>query len=85
MDHQSVDTAQPPQGLGQRNDPAFVEHADQLVTGAGRVGQRPEQVEDRADADLAARADRVAHGTVKRRGEEKAEPHLTQAVLDLRG
>ena len=44
--------------LRQRLDPLPREHADHLALDAGRVGQRPEQVEDRAGAELdAGRAD----------------------------
>ena len=39
-------------------------HADQLAPRAGRVGQRPEQVEDRAHAQRAPHGPRVAHGGV---------------------
>ena len=52
--------AQLAQHFGQRVGQGRVVHADQLVGGAGRVGQRAEQVEDGALAQFSARPDRHA-------------------------
>ena len=40
------------QHLRDRLDPFLAEHADDLIFGAGRIGERPEQIEDGARAEL---------------------------------
>ena len=62
-----------------------VVHADDLVRGAGRVGQRAEQVEDGALAQLAARADRVFHGRVEARRKQEADADLVDAAATCSG
>ena len=48
--------------------------ADDLPDGAGRIGQRPEQVHHRLDAELLPHRRGVAHGAVVGRSEQKGEP-----------
>ena len=55
------------------------EHADELALRAGRVRQRPEQVEDRARAELDPGRRDVAGGAVMARRHQKADADLPQA------
>ena len=59
--------------------------ADDLRARAGRVGQRPEHVEDRPRRELAAHRSRVPHRRMMRRREQEAEAELVDRALDLRG
>ena len=52
--------------------------------GARRVGERSEQVERRAHAEVAPRLCRVPHRGMKRRREEERDADLVQAALDDR-
>src|SRR5947208_1197999 len=52
--------------------------SDELTGRAGRVGQRPERVEDRADAELAADGSELPHRRMERRGEEEDQAGLVQ-------
>ena len=72
-DDQGMVTAERGQRLGDRLLIAAVGDPEQLPGGAGRVGQRPEEVEDRADAELLADRDDVLHSGVVGRGEHEAE------------
>ena len=56
-------------------------HADDLDGRPSGIGQGPQQIEDRADADLMARAHGVFHGTVKQRREEKPDADLVHALF----
>ena len=62
-----------------------MEHADQLVRRAGRIGERPEDVEDRAHAELLAHRRRVLHRAVVVRREHEADAGLGDALRDLLG
>ena len=55
--------------------------ADQLAAGPGRVGQRAQEVEDRAHGQALAHRHHVLHGRVVAGGEHEAEADL----LDARG
>jgi hypothetical protein len=65
--------AQRPQGLGHRLDEAMGRDADHLALGAGRIGQRAQQVEDGAEAQLLADRRDVLHRPVVRLGEQEAD------------
>jgi hypothetical protein len=57
-------------------------HADELPGGAGRIGQRPEEVERRPDPEFLACRRGVPHRRVERRREEERDAGLDQAALD---
>jgi hypothetical protein len=81
---QGMRTTQSAQGFGQGDNPTLVKYADQLVARTGWVRQWSQEIEDCADTDLTARADGMAHGSVKRRSKQKTEPDLAQAILYVR-
>ncbi len=62
-----------------------MEDAEKLGRSAGGVCQRAQDVEDRADADLAADRGDVLHRGVKRLSEEKAHADLIDHLSDARG
>ena len=64
-----------------------VGHADQLAAHPARVGHRPEQVEHRGDADLAARRARRSGttGGSAGRGRSRCRPRSTQRVTPSGG
>ena len=55
-------------------------HAGQLAARPGWITNRPQDIEDRAHADLAARDCGVAHGRVVQRREHEAEARLGHAA-----
>ena len=57
-----------------------VAHADRLAPGAGRVGQRPEEVERRRHAQLPADGPGVPQRLVIAGGEAEADPDLVDAA-----
>src|SRR3712207_9027131 len=59
-----------------------VRDADELARRPGRVGERAEEVEDRADGQLLADGDDVARRAVMGGGEHEAEAGLVDAALD---
>ncbi len=60
-----------------------VEHADDLVLGTRRIGQGPQQVENRPHAEeFAPHLGHVAHGGVMGWREHETEPALGNAALD---
>jgi hypothetical protein len=61
-----------------------VEHAHQDIGRAGRIGQRAQQVEDGAHAQLAAHRRHVLHGRVVVGREHEANAGLGNALRDLR-
>ena len=71
--HHAVLAAELREGLGHRLDPLRCVDADQLAARAGGVGERAEQVEDRAHAERLPHRPRVAHGGVMGRGVQVAE------------
>ena len=72
--------AQPPRDLGHHGRQTCIVDAQKLPLRAGRVRERPEDVEDRPDPDLSAGRPRVAHARVQRHGEEEADPALVDAA-----
>ena len=72
------------QHLRQRFEPDLREHAEELARHAGRVRERPEQVEQRARAELDAHRRDVAHRGVVRLREHEAQPRLGEAALEPR-
>ena len=62
--------------------PFLAEHADDLIFRPGRIGQRPEQIENGARAELAAHLCDMAHGGVMDRREHKAEPASPRCTGD---
>ena len=79
VDPIAVDHERPlgPEELGDIGDPGGrrrVAHAEELACRPGRVRQRTEQVERRADPDLAARRTGVLHRRVEPRREHEREP-----------
>src|SRR6185437_1258058 len=57
-------------------DPLLGEYTDHLIFGVGRIGERTEQIEDGANAELAPYFRDVAYGGMVDRGEHEAEPAL---------
>ena len=84
-DDQRVLAAEADQGLGDRLLEVAVGDAEELALGAGRVGQRAEEVEDRAHRQLLADRDDVRGRLVVLRGEHEAEADLVDAGRDLLG
>ena len=70
------------QGMGERHHPVGRVDAEKLALDARRVGQRPEQIEDRADAELAPRRTDMAHRGVMGGGEHEADAGLGDAAAD---
>ena len=68
--------------MRQRLDQFYIKHAHDLTAGAGRVRQRPQDVEDRAHAQFAPRTDGVLHRAVQQRREQEADAGFGQAALD---
>ena len=85
VDDEHVLAAEPLQHAHLDADQVGMEHADQLVRRAGRVGERPEDVEDRAHAELLAHRRRVLHRAVVDRREHEADAGLADALRDLLG
>ena len=73
-----VAAARPPVGSTQRP----VEHADHLALHAGRVRQRPQQIEDGADAELGAHRRPVLHRRVVHRRPHEADTGLGDGARD---
>ena len=69
--------------LGDRHDQRLRVDAHHLPAGAGRVRERPEQVEDAADAQLAPDRAGVAHRGVVGLREEEPEADLVDAGGDV--
>src|SRR5581483_136823 len=61
-----------------------MKHAQQLIRRAGRVGQRPEDIEDRAHPELFAHRCRMFHGAMVIRREHETDPGLGDTIGDLR-
>src|SRR5690606_18049204 len=71
MHHHHMLTAQPSQHFGHRPTELTIENADDLAFDVGRIGHGAEHIEDSAQAQLAARANGKAHGTVMGRCKHK--------------
>ena len=85
VDGDGCQRAQPAQharhGFGQ----VRAEHADRHVFGAGRIGQRAEDVEHGAGGQFAPRTNGVAHGRVVVDGVTETDAGLVDAVRHLLG
>jgi hypothetical protein len=66
-------------------DQVPVVHAHDLRLRRGGIGERAQQVEDRPDAYLLARPQRVLHGRVEDRGEHEPEPDALDLPLHVSG
>ena len=83
MHHHHMATAQALQHMGQRFHPAGGEYAHDLVGRAGGIGERPQQVEDRAHSHLPPWADGVFHGAMVQRREQETDADGFDAGADL--
>ena len=72
-----------PSTFGQEFGEPGVKDTEDLDIGPGRIGQRAEDIEDGADADLAARADGVLHRAMQGGREEKTDADLADGPADL--
>ena len=54
-----------------------------LLDGACRIDERSQDIEDRADAQFAARPDGMTHGRVEFYGEEEADAYLIDCLRHL--
>ena len=81
MDDPGALAAELAQHFGDRLHPVRREDADELALGAGRVRQRPEQIEDGARAELDAGRPDMAHGAVIARRHEEADAGLDHGAL----
>ena len=70
--------------MGEWLDPALGEHADKLAARARGIGERPQQVEDRARAELDPRAGDMAHRAVMPGRHEEADAGLLQRLRNER-
>ena len=66
-------------------DQVGMEHAHQHVRRAGRIGQRPEDVEDGLDAQFLAHRRDVLHRRVMVRREHETDADVGDALRDLHG
>ena len=62
-----------------------VEHAQELVCRAGRIGQRAQDIEDAAESERTADRGNIAHGAVMVGREHKADTGLLDALGNLFG
>ena len=65
--------------------PVDLRHADQLKLGPGGIGERPQQIEDRAKAELLANRRGVFHRPVQQRGEAETDADFVDAAANLLG
>ena len=79
MDDECALGAQGREGTADEQDAARGEHANDLVAGSGRVGERSAEVEDGAKAQGAAQRPHGLHGGVVERREEEHESGGAQA------
>ncbi|OBA64185.1 hypothetical protein A5647_03815 [Mycobacterium sp. 1100029.7] len=59
--------------------------ADQTGPRPGRIGQRPKEIENRRDPNLATHHRRVPVGRMEHRGEAEPDAHLGETAGDLVG
>ena len=85
VDHQRPLRAESMDHLREPPGRSRVADAEQLATGAGRVGEWPEQVERRPDPDLLPGRAGVAHGRMERRREQEREPEFGEGGRGRRG
>ena len=82
VDDERVRRAERGEHAADDRHPARLVDAQHLVPRAGRVRERPEQVEDRAHAELAADARDRLERRVEPRREQEADADLLDAALD---
>ena len=80
--HQRPVDAETRQCTGDRLEVARIRDSDQLPARAGRVGQRPEEVEDRPHGQLAANSGHETGRLVMRGSEHEAEARFVDAPSD---
>ena len=85
MHHPGVLGAQRAEHVRQGLHPGGVVDAEELAPRAGRVGERAQQVEHGAEAQLDADRRHVAHGGVEGGGEEEAHAGFLQGAHGLSG
>ena len=68
--------------MGDHGDKLPAINADQLMRRHRRVGQRPENIEDGAYADIAPRLHRIFHRLMKQRRKQKSDADFCDALLD---
>ena len=78
VDHEGALVAQLAQRPGDQAEELRVRHAYHLAPGAGRVGEGPEEVHERGDAEPAPHRRHVAHGGMEEGREHEDDPHLLQ-------
>ena len=78
MHHQRTAKAQHAESFGQLFHQIGRVDADHLGRSVRRIGQRTEQIKDRAQAQFAAGGLNVFHGGMHGRGEEKRNADLLQ-------
>ena len=83
MHHQDVARAESLGNGRQRVLPLGREDAEQLPTCARRIGQRPQEVEDRSNAQLAPHRHGVAHGPVMPLREHEPHADFADAAGDV--
>ena len=84
MDDPGALGAETDQRLGDPLHPAAIEDADHLAADTRRIGERAEDVEDGADAELAARASDVPQRRLERGRVEKHEARRAEAGRERR-
>ncbi len=83
MHDQRMSGSQPLQGVHQLLGDDRVGDAEDLPIRARRVAQRPEDIEDGADAEFAARPGRVLHRGVEGLREHEADADFVEALPNL--
>src|SRR5690606_7485453 len=81
---QRVFTAETAQYFRQRATQFRVENADDLAFDMSGIGERPENIEERAQAQILARLNRVFHCAVMIDGKHEADADLAHAAFDFR-
>src|SRR5687768_4452931 len=81
--HHYVTTAEAQQKAHEDADEIAVKNTNQLVFCACGIGQRSENIEKRAHAEVAAHRGGMLHGTVKIRGKHETEADFPQVLGDL--
>ena len=80
VDHEHALGAKTPGHLGHdRREPRIVD-AQELPLGTCGVGERPQNVEDGPNPDLATHRTRMSHARVQRLGEQEADTGLVDAA-----
>ena len=85
MHHPSPFDSQQTEHARDRLDPFFAKHANDLIFGSGRIGERPKQIEKGADAELIPHFCDMAHGGVMYWGKHEADPAGRDAARNRLG